>query len=37
MLGIDKFMGPTTLIHLEQAHKVGEQMTYLQSEFAAWM
>lgn len=39
MLGIDKFMDPTTLTHLEHPYKVGEQMAYLQSEFAAqiWM
>lgn len=39
MLGIDKFMDSTTLTHLEHPYKVGEQMAYLQSEFAArmWM
>lgn len=35
MLGIDKFMDPTTLTRLEHPYKVGEQMAYLQSEFAA--
>lgn len=37
MFGRDKFMDETTLTHLEAPYKVGEQMAYLQSEFAARM
>lgn len=30
-------MDSNTLTHLEHPYKVARQMTYLQSEFAAWM
>ena len=37
MLGIAKFMDSTTVTHLEHPYKVGGQVAYLQSKFAAWM
>lgn len=39
MLAVDKFMDSATLTHLKHPYKVGEQMAYLQSQFAArmWM
>lgn len=37
MLVIDKCMDSTALTQLEHPHKVGEQMAYFQSVFAAWM